>query len=161
MLRYLLFTSCMSSCTHCHVKMPKSWAECSPNPRCTHTHSVFSLRYRDPCFNPCLCLYSHNWMCRVGLCPVSEKIQRAQTVFVSHGFVCNPCWDWMASCWWSPCTENHPQSRGEEGYDPLTHLAALSCGWSWVEGELQETLHLSKITQDLWYCCNSEVSCCL
>lgn len=125
----------MSSCIHCHVRMPRSRAERSPNPQRTHTHSVFPMRYRDPCFNPCLCLYSHNWMCRVGLYPKSEKIQRAQTAFVSHrvcqqpllrlnGFLLVKLLQWKSS----------PKSR-TGGSWALNSPTASSCGWRF---ELQE-----------------------
>lgn len=84
MLRYLLFTSCMSSCIHCHVRMPRSGAECSPNPWCTHTHFVSLLWDTGTSALILVYVVTHITGCAGWAFTQWEKIQRAQTVFVSH-----------------------------------------------------------------------------
>lgn len=158
MLRYLLFTSCMSNCIHCHVRMPRSWAERSPNPQRTHTHSVsFPWGTGTPALIP-VYVFTHTTGCAGWGFTRRVRKYKGHKLPLSHtGFVNNHCWDWMASCQWSSCSENHPHSRGQEGYDPLTRLLPHPVG----EGlSYRNSPSSQKHSRFIEYCCNNEVSYC-
>lgn len=117
MLRYLLSNSCMSNCTHCHIRLPRSGAECSPNPWCIHARSI-----------------SFAW--RTGASPKErDKIQRAQNVFVSHRGCPQPLLRFNGCLLVKSLQWKSPPKWRAGGLWPLNSPTAISCGRGvWVTG---------------------------